>query len=378
MRRALAPIALPALGAKVTGSNGKGSTSHLIAAGLAAHGRRVGLYTSPHFLDPCERVQVLGDGDAQPIDADTLWALVAEAAPAAHTRFEALTVAAARFFAAARLDAVVWEAGIGGRHDATRAFNAPVTVLTQVALEHTAILGDTLEAITADKAALTTPGGHLVVGPLPPALVAVAEATLQTEGTPPASLTRVDTAAATALAGPHQAWNAACAREALRLLLGAEYSAERAQEAFATVRVPGRFEQVRRGVWVDAAHELSGLRAALQTAREAFAEPWVLIFGVSADRDVEAMAALATEGAHAVVVTTAHHKGAPLSRVVDALSGAPQSVHRANTPAEALALAMNLAGPAAARPILATGGLFLAAEISAASRGIAPEQLVWF
>ena len=362
VRRATRGLRLPNLGAKVTGSNGKGSTSHLIAYGLAEAGLRVGLFTSPHMLDPRERARVVTPGGTTAIPAEALWAPVDGVA----TRFEALTVAAARYFADIGVDAVVWEAGIGGRLDATRAFDCPVTVLTHVALEHTNVLGTTLPEITADKADLTTPGGTLIVGPIGDALVAVARARV-------AHCRLVSAPVATALRGAHQGWNAACAVAALDTLLGTSGPGrEHTGDFLRTTRVPGRFEALDGQLWVDAAHNVSGLEAALMTARATFGDGWTLLFGASADRDVEAMARAVDGAPRHIVVTEAHHKGAPLERVSRAF--APRSVIAVPTPRQALELARGL-GP---EPVLATGGLFHAAEIMAEARGTAADSLVWF
>ena len=106
-------------GIKITGSNGKGSTAAMSAAILRAHGRRVGLFTSPHLLRVHERIQL--DGVA--ISEEQLQGVLAQIPDGPYGSFELLTVAAAAWFAAESADVVVWEAGIGGRLDATRPTN---------------------------------------------------------------------------------------------------------------------------------------------------------------------------------------------------------------------------------------------------------------
>ena len=381
---------LPALpdGVKITGSNGKGSTSHLTAMGLAALGRRTGLFISPHFLEPRERIAIMGaDGSPVPIPDDEFARVIADAAQSLPegAQFEVLTLAAARWFASQALDAVVWEAGIGGLHDTTAGIPASVSVLTHVALEHTALLGNTLEAIAADKAQLATPGSTLILGPIPECAEVAARA-----ATGAAHVHRVSGPVACGLRGSHQGWNAACADAAIRRLGGLDADGAspeadmRLRGAFARARVPGRFERVwvapsvgvEAELWIDAAHNVSGLEVALATARDTFgSRPVVLLIGVSADRDVEAMVRIIEALGTALVVTTAHHKGAPAERLAAAATRLrPQC---ARDPAEALNLAASIAQRCGGL-VFATGGLFLAAEVAAAASGKSPRELQWF
>jgi dihydrofolate synthase/folylpolyglutamate synthase len=374
-------------GVKITGSNGKGSTSHLTAMGLSALGYRTGLFISPHFLDPRERIAVVGpDGRPVPIAADDFDRVVAEAAESLPdgAQFEVLTLAAARHFAAQGLDAVVWEAGIGGLHDTTAGIPASVSVLTHVALEHTALLGNTLAAIAADKAQLATPGSTLILGPLD--LAAETSARAATQAT---HVHRVTAPVATGLRGAHQGWNAACADAAIRRFCQLRTHGDvaldaRLAAAFARARVPGRFEAIPLtpspssdvALWIDAAHNVSGLEVARETARETFEHrPVVLLLGVSADRDVEAMVPVIEPIGTALVVTAAHHKGAPAERLAAAATRLHPQVAR--DPSAALALAL---GEAERRGglVFATGGLFLAAEVAAAAAGLNPMDLQWF
>jgi dihydrofolate synthase/folylpolyglutamate synthase len=184
----LAAICAPLLGdapedrtlvLRVTGSNGKGSVATFAAGILAALGLRTGLHTSPHLLDPGERIRIDGRpaGD-QEIGPSIDWFFERRAAylrdaPDEETgSFEALTAIALHRFRAAGVEAAVHEAGLGGRLDPTRLAggslrNAGAVALTSLDLEHTALLGDTLERIADEKAALCPDGGMLVVGPVP-------------------------------------------------------------------------------------------------------------------------------------------------------------------------------------------------------------------
>ena len=154
----------------IVGTNGKSSATRYAAALLQAHGLRAGAYLSPHITGYRERVLV----DGAPVDAgrfgravgrvrDEVGRLPSELGET--TQFEVLTVAALLALAESGVEAVALEAGLGGRLDATNVVDAPVVVLTNIALEHTAVLGDTRALIFAEKAAVIK-GGDAVFGPL--------------------------------------------------------------------------------------------------------------------------------------------------------------------------------------------------------------------
>ncbi len=156
----------------IVGTNGKSSTTRMSAAALAASGLRVGTYLSPHVLRIEERVQL----DGVPLSSarfDRLAAAVLDAADGVAdelgegpTQFEALTAIAFLAFGEERLDAICVEAGLGGRLDATNVLDARVVGLTNVGLDHTAVLGDTPEQILKEKIAVVSPGAIVVLGEL--------------------------------------------------------------------------------------------------------------------------------------------------------------------------------------------------------------------
>ena len=147
----------------ITGTNGKGSTCAMLAAILRQAGYKTGLYTSPYIFRFNERMQINGT----PISDDALCALVEELQPLADsmadhpTEFELVTAMALTWFARERCDIVVCEVGMGGEFDATNVIPSPeAAVLTNIGLDHTAVLGDTVEQIAADVRAKT--GGQTV------------------------------------------------------------------------------------------------------------------------------------------------------------------------------------------------------------------------
>src|SRR5213592_4007752 len=156
--------------AQVGGTNGKGSTSALLAAMLKAAGRRVGLYTSPHLVSFRERIRVDGEPitpDAVVDGVDALGTLVARFDA---TMFEATTALALDHFAREAVDVAVLEVGMGGRLDATTVGVPAVTVLTRIDLDHQAVLGTTLAAIAAEKAAIIRAGVAVVASQAPEAM----------------------------------------------------------------------------------------------------------------------------------------------------------------------------------------------------------------
>src|SRR5437773_8124469 len=145
----------------VVGTNGKSTATRRAAAFLAREGLAVGAYTSPHVSGWSERIQV----DGEDVDLEEALARVREPAERlGATQFEVLTAAALAEFAAEEVDVAVVEAGLGGRLDATNVLDAGIVVLTNVALDHTDVLGDTREAIAAEKLAVVPPDATVIVG----------------------------------------------------------------------------------------------------------------------------------------------------------------------------------------------------------------------
>lgn len=159
----------------VAGTNGKGSVSHFLAEILSRHGRRVGLYTSPHLHCFTERVRV----DGQPISRDLAATLLTEIKSAAAglpiTFFEATTVLALLAFARQGVEFAVLETGMGGRLDATNVVDPEVCCITPVSLDHQEHLGATLEAIAREKAGIIKPSVPVVVGMQSAGVLAVLE-----------------------------------------------------------------------------------------------------------------------------------------------------------------------------------------------------------
>jgi dihydrofolate synthase/folylpolyglutamate synthase len=326
--------AFPAI--HVVGTNGKSTTTRMAAALLTGAGIRTGAYTSPHVLGWGERIQVDG-GD---VDFE---AAVERVGPAAErlgaTQFEVLTAAALAEFAAAGADAAVVEAGLGGRFDATNVLRSPVQVLTNVALDHTDVLGETREAIAAEKLAVVQPGSIVVLG--------------EPEWE---DLARENGATAVVVAGRS---NLALALAATESFLGRQVDVTPARD----LELPGRLERRSEQpleIW-DGAHNPAGVGHLLPRLPS---RRFVVVASIiGAGKDAEAMlAALSVVGDALVATRSSNARALPSGDL--ARLGRPyfEHVEPVEDPAEARARALELAGPEGA--VLVTGSLYLLADLA--------------
>ncbi len=172
----------------IAGTNGKGSTSHMLAAGLAACGLKVGLYTSPHLVDFRERMKIVEGDSFRMVPKDSVEAFLdrwqgffEENKP---SFFEITTGMAFDFFATEAVDIAVIETGLGGRLDSTNVITPILSIITNIGLEHCEHLGYTLEAIAGEKAGIIKPGVPAVVGEFLPETRPVFEAKAAACGSP--------------------------------------------------------------------------------------------------------------------------------------------------------------------------------------------------
>ncbi len=392
----------------VTGTKGKGSTAAMIASALRHSGHRVGLYTSPHLHTVRERVRV----DGRPVDEQTFADNVERLWPAVESTgrpgsdegvsfFELLTAMAFHHFAREGLDWQVLEVGLGGTLDATNVVERTrVCVLTSISLDHTAILGDTVEQIARDKAGIVKPGAAVIVAPQPPGvleivaeacrergarLVSVADQyawsvqswnlrgqSLSIEGPRGALQVHIP------LLGAHQAENAACAVAALDALAdtGARIPLEGVADGLAGVEWPCRLEVLQRSplVVADGAHNPYSMGRLVDAVRYHFPERrCILVYGCSWGHDLESMAQEAAAVSPATVIAThsRHPRAVPPETVVEAFAATSAPARVAGTVAEGLDLALRTAGPDDL--VLVTGSLFTAAEARERVLGIPPE-----
>ncbi|MDO5522681.1 MAG: folylpolyglutamate synthase/dihydrofolate synthase family protein [Bacteroidia bacterium] len=148
----------------VGGTNGKGSTSHLLAAILQESGYKVGLYTSPHLVDFRERIRVNGEMVSKEFVVDFVEKYRAQVEPVMPSFFELTMEMAFLYFAEQAVDVAIVEVGLGGRLDSTNIISPDVCVITNIGLDHTQFLGDTLPKIAAEKAGIIKPNTPVVIG----------------------------------------------------------------------------------------------------------------------------------------------------------------------------------------------------------------------
>ena len=351
--------------AHIAGTNGKGSTCAMVESMARAAGKKTGLYTSPHLCRFAERIRI----DGEPI-SDTALADVLERALALGPElsfFETATLAAFLAFRDHQVDLAIIEVGIGGRLDATNVVATPrVTAVTRVALDHMDRLGNTLEEIAREKAAIAKSGAPLVLGPMAPDVRAAALEVALAAGALPIVMGD-DPDAATrdsvglGVRGAYQHDNARIASRIAREL-GIPEAARR--EGLERVRWPGRYEHVDiasgpfAGTWIlDGAHNPDGARALVAALAEDGLAPAAIVFGALADKAwsemVDVLAALPCPRIYA------SPRGRAATAPVELAAHAPGRV--AATLREALEMARDGASDRA-QPVVVCGSLYLVGE----------------
>ncbi|MBV9682517.1 MAG: hypothetical protein JO046_12045, partial [Solirubrobacterales bacterium] len=359
----------------VVGTNGKSSTTRMIAAILTHHGRRAGSYLSPHLLGFNERIRV-DDRDIAPqemADAIERGLRAAEqvnrsgAGDDPVTQFELLTAAAYSELARQGADLGVIEAGLGGRYDATNVIPSKVQVLTSVGLEHTRWLGPTIRAIATEKLDVVRPGGTLVLGyGLHPDALEVAEQVAGERGAT-IVLAGEDPGVELTALGSYQRRNFAVARTAAAAYLG-ELDARAVATAAAETLVPGRLQVIDQEplTLLDGAHNPEGMAALSEALGEPFAagrRPVVAVISILDDKDAAGMLAELMPRCDALVLTASQNPRAlpppTLASLAEQLGGPAGEVIR--EPRAALGRARELAGPDGL--VLATGTIYLVADL---------------
>ena len=382
----------------VTGTNGKGSTTAMIAGLLASRGARVGTYTSPHLDRLAERITISG----QPVEDRELAEGFGQVAAAAlrsgvtPTWFEAVTASAFWLLAARQVDAAVIEVGMLGRWDATNVVNGSVSVITNVQLDHTDVAGPTRASIASEKAGIVKPGSTLILGERDPELRPLFEAErpgkILTLGSEMSWRNRTATESGSivdlvdpwgardgirvGMLGSHQCDNALLALTAAEAFSGTPISAAAVDSVLSGIQVPGRLEVVRHSpaVVLDGAHNPAGAAALGQAMREAFTRhhPKVLLWGSLAGRDP--MTFLEQLGAGDFDFVVATQPRSPRALPAGLLGRAARSLGLPGAtdpdPRRALEQAMHVAGTDGV--VLATGSLYLVGLLRAMTHGSLP------
>lgn len=383
---------------QVLGTNGKGSTSTFLAALGQAHGLRTGLYTSPHFVSPRERIRI--NGEMLP---EETWLRLGNrihmAAPTL-TYFEFITILAICAFQEADVELAIMEAGLGGRHDATTALPVDMLCYTPIAMDHESVLGDTLAAIAADKAAAIRHGVQVITGPQHPLVLDILQRTAAQQGSP-ITCTTPDLPAHTRLRmhGAHQQANARLAMGVWQHLVQMPLTPQLARWdnlptgpdcirlALERAFIPGRLQYIpaQRGLpalFVDGGHNPHGLEALAAALYQHAAPPQAIIFSCLADKNIAEMLTPLRNiaGTAPIIIPTiadnprashsadlAKHIGAqalPVGSLTEALALLTTIVGQTTAPLQPLVQQPCLNHPAPSQPYaLICGSLYLLGEL---------------
>jgi dihydrofolate synthase/folylpolyglutamate synthase len=339
----------------LTGTNGKTSTARMVETLVRGLGLRTGRFTSPHLETMRERIVL----DGEPLSEDAFVTAFNDVAPYTHlvdaendhplSFFETIVGMAYAAFSDAPVDVAVIEVGMGGTWDATNVADGDVAVLTPIAVDHAAYLGDTPAAIAREKVGIIKPGSIVVSAAQLDEVRAVIDeraaevgAEVRYAGEHFAVRTRVPAVGGQQVSidgenatypdlflpiyGAHQADNAALALAAVEALIGGDpLSAEVVAEAFAEMTSPGRLEVIRRSptIVLDAAHNPHGAAATVAALEDSFTfSPLIGVVGAMGDKDVEGLlAAFEPEFAHIVCTQNSTARAMPAAELAEIARG---------------------------------------------------------
>ena len=359
----------------VAGTNGKGSVSHTLAAIMQAQGYRVGLYTSPHLVDFRERIRVNGECIPEQFVIDFVEQEKAFFEPLRPSFFELTTALAFHYFAKQEVDIAIVEVGLGGRMDCTNIITPELSVITNIGLDHTQFLGNTLAAIAGEKAGIIKPQVPVVIGKTQPETRPVFEATarennapivfaedhpeidagqkhVEGEGNICCDTVNFGTITLT-LTGDCQRENANTVLHAVQMLREKEWTItdEAVREGFGHVceltGLRGRWEYLRRSdpvIVCDTGHNVEAWQWLSEQLKRQSCHAMHIVFGMVDDKDMEGVMHLLPQKADYYFTQASTHRAIPVERVAcvakkHALSGATY-----NTVSAAYQAALSQAG----------------------------------
>jgi dihydrofolate synthase/folylpolyglutamate synthase len=379
----------------IAGTKGKGSVAAMIAQVLSDSGYKTGLYTSPHLHTLRERISI----DGSLISEVEFAAAMAEVKPFIEpmkqdttfrqlTYFEALTALTFAYFKKKQVDVQVLEVGLGGRLDATNVAKPVVCIITPISLDHTQILGNSLEEVAREKAAIIKAGCWVVLSPQPKEAASVVSNICREKEAKVVQVGKDVTWQKTGgdihhqslavesrtgkyqvsipLLGDFQLENTATAVAALEILAsqGFAISATDIAQGLARVKWPGRFHIVRENptVLVDGAHNVASMRGLVDNIKKYFSyKQMFLVFGTSCDKDIPGIISeLIALSPHVIVTKTEHSRAAPLSTLAEEFSRRGIKTEIRETVTEAISRALSRADRTDI--ICVTGSLFIVAE----------------
>lgn len=394
---ALLPPKLPFRVVQILGTNGKGSTSAFLAAIASAHGCVTGLYTSPHFVSPEERIKILDNRGARANTYNSMlvignsfkneWVKHANRIIASVpdlTYFEFLTVLALLIFESCGVEVAVMEAGLGGRHDATTAIPADIICYTPIALDHTEVLGHDLESIARDKAAAIRDKATVCTSAQFPAVAKILSASTYKAGCRFVQAGMAQLPEKRLLYGQHQAANAGLALAAwleLAPAIGAKSSPCLEAEGLARAFMPGRLQSIPKtashpALLLDGAHNPHGMLSLVRTLEAEKISPSAVIFSCLADKDWPAVVSILhnfltrkkqSKNLRVIVPALDNPRAADVRTVAEALTRMKglEAIAVEGHDAVARAIAMLLASTSMdeeSGPVLITGSLYLLAD----------------
>lgn len=370
----------------IAGTNGKGSTAAMLHAVLSAAGYRVGLFTSPHLIDFCERIRLGRRYITEREVVDSVEVIRACIAPSELrlTPFEMMTVLAFRAFAQARVDIAVVEVGLGGRLDATNVLSPLVSVITSIGLDHQQYLGPTLSDIAREKGGIIKPGVPVVIGKLDSESLSILRHTAQDRQSPAIiygqDFTLQEDASGRSryrgqqwqfdnlpvpLHGKFQRRNAAVACAALECIQTVfPVTAAQVATGLQSVTWPGRLDIVSAQpfVIVDGAHNVQAMETLMAELPLLAPDKRVIfLFGVMRDKDWRAMVPVLGRIASEVVVTAVAQSRAEDPHMVHAVFSSHCPVRVITGAQAACRQLLSEAGPQDV--IVVCGSLFLVGEV---------------
>ena len=361
---------------QIAGTNGKGSTAAMIDSICRAAGIKTGLYTSPHLVSITERIRVSGIEITHEEFAacattvrDVAEQLVRDKQiDALPTFFEQLTAIALFAFRNAGIELAILETGLGGRLDSTTAANARIVAITSIALDHQEYLGDTIESIAAEKAAIIRSGVRAVIGRQPePAALEMLLKRCEETGVKPMLAGEPTTGLVPGLRGRHQLDNAAVAVGVAELLRTEGFEIPRAAivTGLTNTEHPGRLELIphKPSFLIDGAHNPAGAQSLRDYLDEFAPKPLTLVFGAMRDKQLKQMGEILFPIAGTLVLTTIDN---PRSATLETLESVAHRFAQGpvlTSESSAAALRIAVANTPADGLVCVAGSLYLIGEL---------------